>query len=109
RTLASLAPACREGGSCALSHLIHAQPPCLDPVDDRPPAGIEQRERPRPGHPLRPLGLGAVNHVGGEISKEEEERRSEQALQCSEAAAEYAVHGPEHGMTPGPAADRPCE
>src|SRR6476619_7342951 len=46
-----------------LADLVDVQPPRLDPVDDRPAAGVEQRIGARAGHPFGPVGLRAVNHV----------------------------------------------
>src|SRR5947209_2446045 len=85
--------ASRRGGteappSSPLPHL-RMPPPRLDPVDNRPAAGVEQRIGARAGHPTGPVGLGPVDHVSGEVREQEEEGRAEQALQASKSAAEH--------------------
>ena len=56
----------------------------------------------------RPVGLAAIDHVGGEVGEQEEQGRAEQALEHPEPAAEHAVDRPEH-RAPRLAADRAGE
>lgn len=63
----------------------------------------------RLSHPLRPVSLRPVKHVGCKICEEEEEGRAKKSLKSSETAAKHPVKGTKHRVAASPATKRASE